>query len=71
MAQLITTPFVLCPHCSHQYTDDEMRECEIDLLDIAIQEATAVLECPICDKEFFVKGGFQPQYTTAFAKELF
>lgn len=64
-----------CPHCDHQFTLDEMAfvTCETYscLFDIAHNEDTAVIECPVCDKEFWVKGGWQPEFTTAFAEEEF
>jgi len=60
---------VTCPHCDHEYTADEMNECQTDLWALAPREETADLECPVCDKTFFVKGSYRPQYTTAFAEE--
>jgi uncharacterized Zn-finger protein len=60
---------VTCPHCDHEYTSDEMNECQTDLWALAPREETTDLECPACDKTFFVKGSYRPQYTTAFAEE--
>ena len=57
------------PHCDHEYTSDEMNECQTDLWALAPREETTDLECPACDKTFFVKGSYRPQYTTAFAEE--
>lgn len=61
---------VTCPHCDHEYTSDEMNECQTDLWALAPREEIVDLECPVCDKEFFVKGGYRPEYTTVIAEEL-
>jgi hypothetical protein len=47
-----------------------MMECKTDLWAIAPKEEIALLECPVCDKEFWVAGGYMPHYTTAIAEEL-
>lgn len=61
---------VTCPHCDHEYTPDEMSECRTaDLWALAPREEVAALKCPVCDLEFWVKGSYRPQYTTAFAEE--
>lgn len=61
---------VTCPHCDHVYSLDEMNECQTDLWALASREETVDLECPVCDQVFFVRGGYQPHYTTAIAEEL-
>lgn len=60
---------VICPHCEHEYTADEMNECGKDLWELARSEEITDLKCPACDKEFFVKGSYYPRYTTSFAEE--
>lgn len=61
---------VTCPHCDHEYTPDEMSDCQTDLWALAPREEVTDLQCPVCDESFFVKGSYRPQYTTAFAEEL-
>ena len=61
---------VKCPHCDHEYTADEMNACQTDLWALAPSEGVTDLECPVCDQTFFVKGSYQPRYTTTFAEEL-
>lgn len=47
-----------------------MNECQTDLWELAPNEETADLKCPVCDLQFWVKGSYRPEYTTAFAEEL-
>jgi hypothetical protein len=61
---------VTCPHCDHEYTSDEMNECRPDLWELALDEETADLKCPVCDLPFWVKGSYRLDYTTAFAEDL-
>ena len=72
MTEAITTKTAspVCPHCGHVYTHDEMVDCEVDIYGIAQSEDTDVIECPVCDKEFWVKGGWTPKFSTAIAEEL-
>jgi len=42
---------------------------DTDLWALAPQEGRAVIECPGCDKEYWVKGGYQAHYTSAFSEE--
>lgn len=62
-------PNVICPHCDHEFTADEMNECDEDLWALAPNEECTDLECPVCDQPFYVKGGYKPLYTTAFCEE--
>lgn len=62
---------VCCPHCNHEFDDDDMNDSTIDLWAIAPSEESAVIQCPACDFDFWVKGGYRPQYSTAFAEEEF
>lgn len=65
------TPTPICPHCSHVYTIDEILQDDlVDIYGIAHAEGLAVIECPVCDQEFFVKGGYNPHFSTAVAEEL-
>ena len=57
-----------CPHCGHEMTEEEM-DCEANLFALAHNEERAVIECPVCDKQYWVQGGWKPQYTSAFAEE--
>ena len=61
---------VCCPHCDHEFNADEMASCDVDLFALAPNEETACIECPVCDCEFWVKGSYKPEYSTAFAEEL-
>lgn len=61
---------VTCPNCNHEYTTDDMLDCKTDLYALAPNEETAVIECPVCDSQFAVKGGYRPHYSTALAEEL-
>ncbi len=62
-----------CPHCGHEMTEEEMSygepTCEADLFALAQSEERAVIECPVCDKQYWVQGGYKPHYTSAFAEE--
>ena len=62
-----------CPNCGHALNTDEMLcgkpMCDEDLFGLALSEGTTVIQCPLCDKEYWVKGGYAPQYTSAFSEE--
>lgn len=60
---------VVCPHCNIDFGVDEMLSSDIDLYALAPNEEHAEIECPYCDKEFVVHGGYIPTYTTAFSHE--
>lgn len=61
----------VCPHCGHEYTHDDILQNDlVDIYGIAHAEGTAVIECPICDTEFWLKGGYKPRFSTAVAEEL-
>ncbi len=65
------TPSPTCPHCGHELDDDEMLygkpTCEEDLYALAPNEGSAVVQCPRCDQEYAVQGGYKPYYTSAFS----
>ena len=59
-----------CPHCGHEMdTEDMQSETSVDLFALAPREESAAIQCPACDLEFWVKGGYIPQYETAFSEE--
>lgn len=60
----------VCPHCNHVYTlDDILQNDLVDIYGIAHSEGLAVIECPVCDKEFWVKGNWTPTFDTALSEE--
>ena len=63
-------PYPVCPHCQHAMDDDDMSCLAVDMWALASEEDTCVINCMSCDKDFWVKGGYTPFYTTAFAEEL-
>jgi hypothetical protein len=58
---------VICPHCDHEFSADDMNaaEAEDDLWDIAPSEGQTECKCVACGKQFFVQGGYVPLWTTA------
>ena len=62
-----------CPHCGHEMDSDEMNygkpTCDEDLWALAPNEGRAVIECPACDQQYWVQGGYRPQYTSAFSED--
>ena len=66
-------PRPTCPHCGHELDVDEMgygaSVCENDLWALAPNEGRSVVVCPVCDKQYWVQGGYQPHYTSAFSEE--
>lgn len=64
-----------CPHCDHAFTYDEMLDDkgapngETDLFSLAPMEERRAVECPVCDREFWLEGSYEPRYTSAFAEE--
>lgn len=63
-------PRPVCPHCGHAFTTDDMLDAgDVDLFALAPREDREAITCPSCDKEFWVKGGYEPHYTSAFAEE--
>lgn len=62
-------PTPVCPHCGHAVSYDEMPGVDSCLFDLAPTEGSACIDCPVCDKAYWVKGGYTPHYTTAFSEE--
>jgi len=67
-------PAPVCPHCGHEMTDDEMSGNRYvegddgdDLWALAPQEGRTKVVCPnvLCEKPYFMRGGYTPKYTTA------
>lgn len=60
----------VCPHCGYMLDELDMPGItDYDIYALAAEEDTNVIECPQCDKEYWVRGGYNPHYTTAFAEE--
>ena len=60
---------IFCPHCDYAFTNDDMVDSETDLYALAPSEGETDLTCPSCNQAFWVRGDYQPQYTTAFSEE--
>lgn len=73
MAETCRTPTPVCPHCGHAMDTDEMLygkpTCDEDIFALAPDEGRTAIECPACDQQFAVQGGYTPHYTTAFSEE--
>lgn len=79
MPDTYQNPMPVCPHCGHALNIDELIAAEVidgsgtgsgdDLFDLAVNEETAAIQCPVCDQQYWIKGGYRPHYTTAFAEE--
>lgn len=65
------TPSPICPHCEHKFNSDEMTMDyhEICLFGLAHAEDRAAIKCPVCDQEFWIQGGWNPEYTSVLAEE--
>jgi len=50
--------------------EDMQSWSEYDLFALAPTEDRASIKCPVCNLEYWVQGGYQPHYTSAFAEEL-
>ena len=62
-------PRPTCPHCGHELNHDEMYDAKVDLYALAPNEGKECIECPACDKEYWVQGGYTSHYTSAYAEE--
>lgn len=55
-----------CPHCNHSLTTDEMVDYHgCDLFALAPDEGREEVECPSCDKSYWLQGAYVPQYHSA------
>lgn len=70
MTYTFQTKHPTCPHCGHELSHDEMHDATVDLYALAPDEGRECIECPVCDKEYWVQGGYVPHYTSAAAEEL-
>lgn len=63
------TDLPTCPHCGHMLDGDDMLSgfSDQDLFALAPDEGSAEIKCPQCDKEYAVRGGYRPHYTSAFS----
>lgn len=63
-------PTPTCPHCGYAMTTDDMASFdEVNLFEIAPFEDVVGVDCPSCDKPYWVKGGFTPSYVSAFTED--
>ena len=67
-----------CPQCGHEMTDDEMSSNQYvdgddgdDLWALAPEEGRTKVVCPsvLCEKPYYVQGGYRPQYTSAISED--
>jgi hypothetical protein len=56
---------IICPHCNHEYTNEDMETAENDLWAAAPQERTVEETCVACLEEFVVAGSYKPSWKTA------
>lgn len=62
-------PHPTCPHCGHEMDHDEMSGHDADLYAAAPNEERVAVQCPRCDQEYWIQGGYKPTYTSAFSEE--
>jgi len=55
---------IICPHCGHEYTDEDMIKSQHDLYKIASDEEPVEENCIICETTFTILGGYIPTYET-------
>lgn len=56
---------VVCAHCMHRFSHDEMYACEAGVWELATDERTDEVQCPACREKFFVHGGYRPHWSSA------
>lgn len=59
-----------CPHCDHAMEFEEMTLNNQDLFTAAPKEESLCIQCPSCDQDYWIQGGYTPHYTSAVAEEL-
>jgi uncharacterized protein with PIN domain len=57
--------YVVCPHCEHEFTDNDMNGQVADLWAIAPKEQDAEAHCPKCYQQFWVRGTYTPRWNSA------
>ncbi len=64
-------PTPTCPGCGYALDDDDMQSnfADGDLFAIAPREERASVTCPQCNSAYWVQGGYEPTYTSAFTEE--
>ena len=69
--QTFCTAMPVCPHCGHKFDHDNMMAQDGDLYALAPDEGMAEIKCPnaICEKSFWVQGGYIPYYTSAVSED--
>jgi len=57
---------VVCPHCEHEYTQEDMENAQWDLWRVAPLEQAVDEKCPLCGDSFIIQGGYGyiPTYKT-------
>lgn len=65
------TDYPKCPHCGYELDPDDMNSqfSEVDLWALAPREESATVQCPQCDKEYAVRGGYRAHYTSTFTMD--
>ena len=56
---------IKCPHCDHIFTSDDIEKAEHDLFELARNEEGEYEYCPGCGEQFYIQGGWNPEYETA------
>ena len=54
-----------CPYCSYIFSSGDMDKAEHDLYDLAKNEEGEYEYCPWCTEQFYIQGGYTPEYETA------
>lgn len=61
-----------CPYCDHDMNAEEMSygkpTCEVDLLALAPDDVRVVIECPVCDEQFWLHCIYTPKYTSTYSE---
>lgn len=60
---------IVCPHCGYTHDAQDMESMPFDPWALAPNEGREALKCFQCDREFWVQGGYTPQYSTAVCEE--
>jgi ribosomal protein S27E len=63
--------FVECPHCGDIQSDDHLYKQDDDIYALAPNGDFSTIKCEGCGNEFWVSGGYIPQYETFKTEEEF